>query len=264
MPVAAAAVGRDPYPAGVLTAVRPVAAPDDHRTGERHRVGGAIVTSDPTLGTMHPPQRRQHRARPQATPGAPTADTVAAVPVRAGEPREQADRWVGADRGYAAFVDAHLAELGRLAYLMTGDAAGADDLVADALLAAWQSWDRVTAADSPLAYVRGMVVKMAATRVRRLVRERAHLILLRADARSAVRSDPDTPAVVDVRTALRRLPAGQRACVVLRHGLGLSEEETARSLGVSVGTVKSQTSKAAARLRGLLAEPFDAEEGRRR
>jgi RNA polymerase sigma-70 factor (sigma-E family) len=142
-----------------------------------------------------------------------------------------------------------MTELSRLAFLLSGDRDAADDLAADALLAAWKQWERVRAADSSIAYVRGIVVNLASSRVRRLVRERSRLVLLRSDARSAHSHGPDTPAVIDLRRALQRLPRGQRACVVLRHGLGLSEAETAQALGISVGTVKSQTSKGAAQLR---------------
>ena len=155
---------------------------------------------------------------------------------------------------FHTFVERHLGELSRLAYLLSGDRDAADDLAADALLAAWQRWDVVQAADHRIAYVRGIVVKLASSRVRRLVRERARLVLLRADAQQASSTGPDTAAVVDVRAALRALPRGQRTCVVLRHGIGLSEAETAAVMGVSVGTVKSQTSKGAARLRRRLEE----------
>lgn len=152
-------------------------------------------------------------------------------------------------REFHDFVNAHMAELARLAFMLSGDRDAADDIAADALLAAWKQWERVRGADSSLAYVRGIVVNLAGSRVRRLVRERSRLVLLRSDARSATTQGPDTPAIVDLQKALRSLPRGQRACVVLRHGLGLSEAETARTLGISVGTVKSQTSKGAAALR---------------
>jgi RNA polymerase sigma factor (sigma-70 family) len=59
-------------------------------------------------------------------------------------------------------------------------------------------------------------------------------------------------AVVDVREALERLPMRRRACVILRHSLDLSERETAEALGISIGTVKSQTSKGLADLRRIL------------
>ena len=57
--------------------------------------------------------------------------------------------------------------------------------------------------------------------------------------------------------ALRSLPLGQRKVVVLRHYLGLSVEETAADLGISAGTVKSQTSDALAALRRALGAEFD-------
>ena len=59
-------------------------------------------------------------------------------------------------------------------------------------------------------------------------------------------------AVVDVRAALDRLPFRKRACVILRHAFDLSEKETALALGISVGAVKSQTSKGMAELERVL------------
>jgi RNA polymerase sigma-70 factor (sigma-E family) len=171
-----------------------------------------------------------------------------------------------AAQDFHAFVSAHMTELSRLAFLLSGDRDAADDLAADALLATWKQWERVCAADSSLAYVRGIVVNLASSRVRRIVRERSRLVLLRSDARMAQTNGPDTPAVIDLRRALQKLPRGQRACVVLRHGLGLSEAETAQALGISVGTVKSQTSKGAAQLRKYVgisdATPVELEQGR--
>jgi RNA polymerase sigma-70 factor (sigma-E family) len=152
---------------------------------------------------------------------------------------------------FECFVQRHGRELGRLAYLMLGDRDAADDLTGDAFLAAWQQWDMVRVADHPLAYMRRLVVNMAGTRIRRSVRERRGLLLFHGDA-ADVASGTDTAAVIDVRTALARLPARRRACVVLRYGFDVSEQEVARILGVSVGTVKSQTSKGVAQLRPLL------------
>jgi RNA polymerase sigma-70 factor (sigma-E family) len=152
---------------------------------------------------------------------------------------------------FHAFFEAHHRELARLAYLLTGDADAADDLAADAFVAAWNRWSRVRTADRPLAYVRRIVVHLAADRVRTLVRERARAGLLRAMFRDRS-DDPDVPAVLDVRAALQRLPMRKRACVVLRYAFDLSEQETARILGVSVGTVKSQTSRGVAELEQAL------------
>lgn len=154
---------------------------------------------------------------------------------------------------FDAFAHANLTSLSRLAYLLTGDGEAANDLVADALLATWRRWDVVSAADNPSAYVRATVVKMSATRVRRLVRERDRMRLVAAGQSETVLG-PDVAAVLDVREALTRLPRRQRECVVLRYGMGMSEADTALTLGISPGTVKSQTSKAAARLRNDLGQ----------
>ena len=70
--------------------------------------------------------------------------------------------------------------------------------------------------------------------------------------------DPDTAVVVDVRSALLRLPPRRRACLVLRHCFQLTEYEVAETLGVSVGTVKSQTSKAVAQFREQLGDAASA------
>ncbi|SDK22631.1 RNA polymerase sigma-70 factor, sigma-E family [Streptomyces indicus] len=152
---------------------------------------------------------------------------------------------------FHAFFEAHYAELSRLARLLTGDADGADDLAADALLALWHRWDRVRAADHPAAYARGVVANMARARIRSAVRERRRMTLFWS-GQSERSEDPDIPAVVDVQEALRLLPFRKRACVVLRHGFDLSEKDVAKALGISVGTVKSQTSKGMAELQRAL------------
>ncbi|MFE0474425.1 SigE family RNA polymerase sigma factor [Streptomyces sp. NPDC058947] len=152
---------------------------------------------------------------------------------------------------FHAFFERHYAELSRLAHLLTGEPDTADDLAADALLALWHRWDRVRAADHPAAYARGVVANLARTRIRSAVRERRRVALFWSQ-REENTENPDVPGVVDVQEALRRLPFRKRACVVLRHAFDLSEKDTALALGVSVGTVKSQTSKGMAELQRLL------------
>lgn len=152
---------------------------------------------------------------------------------------------------FDVFFDAHHRDLARLAYLLSGDQDAADDLTAEALTEAWKRWEQVTGSDVPLAYVRRIVVNLAASRVRRLVRERRGWRLLGA-VWSERTEEPDVAATADVRAALSRLPVRKRACVVLRHYYGLSEQETAATLGISVGTVKSQTSRGVAELAILL------------
>ncbi len=147
------------------------------------------------------------------------------------------------------FFERHYAELARFANLLTGEPA--DDLAADALVALWQRWDRLRGADHPLAYARGVVANMARERIRSAVRDRRRIALFWFRGPGQVEG-PDTAAVLDVRAALARLPFRKRACVVLRHALDLSEKETAAALAISVGTVKSQTSKGMAELEGIL------------
>ncbi|MEU6178200.1 SigE family RNA polymerase sigma factor [Streptomyces coeruleorubidus] len=152
---------------------------------------------------------------------------------------------------FHAFFERHYAELSRLAYLLTGESDTADDLAADALLALWHRWDRVRAADHPAAYARGVVANLARSRIRSAVRERRRIALFWSQREEST-ENPDVAGVVDVQEALRRLPFRKRACVVLRHAFDLSEKDTALALGVSVGTVKSQTSKGMAELQRLL------------
>lgn len=159
---------------------------------------------------------------------------------------------------FHAFFERHYAGLARFAYLLTGETDGADDLAADALVALWHRWDRVRTSGDRAAYARGVVANMARVRIRAAVRERRRIRSYWARRPDHVDA-PDVAAVLDVREALRSLPHRKRACVVLRHALDLSEQETAEALGVSVGTVKSQTSRGLAQLRALLGDRAAAE-----
>jgi len=154
----------------------------------------------------------------------------------------------GQDR-FEDFYNRHVDELARLAWLVLGDGADADDVAADALLAAWRQWDRVCASDRPIAYVRRMVVNIAVSRIRTRVRDRHRLIALVpwAAVDQVVEADPGVDQ--DLRAALLGLPPRRRACLVLRYAFDLPEQEVADLLQIAVGTVKSQTAKAAAQLR---------------
>lgn len=178
-------------------------------------------------------------------------------------PRVEHSRTVDVElarREFEVFFHRHHRELSRLAYLLSGDGTAAEDLTADALLAAWQRWPTIQEADQPFAYVRRILVNLAATRVRRLGVERRHAVLLLAAARETpARSDPGV--AVDVRAALMRLPLRRRTCVVLRHVFDLSEKVVAETLGVSVGTVKSQTFKGMAQLADMLAPHRQSDRG---
>jgi RNA polymerase sigma-70 factor (sigma-E family) len=148
----------------------------------------------------------------------------------------------GERAAFDTFFAEHYRELARFAYLLTGEHDAADDVAAEALAETWKHWPRVARADRPLAYVRRIVANLAADHTARLVRERRDWRLW-SHGRSDRIEAPDTAATVDLREALLRIPPRKRACVVLRYYYGLSEQETAATLGIAVGTVKSQSSR---------------------
>ncbi|MBL7628740.1 SigE family RNA polymerase sigma factor [Frankia sp. CN6] len=180
-----------------------------------------------------------------AFPPPPAHDLTGPAGGRTGARRAQAD--------FERFFEDHHRDLARLAFLLLSDREAAEEVTADALTSAWMHWDRVQAADNPLAYVRRSVANLAANRIRRSVLERSVLAKLGRQQTSQATTGPDVPAVIDLQWALDQLPARKRQCVVLRYGYDMSEAETADWLGISVGTVKSQTSKAVTELERLLA-----------
>jgi RNA polymerase sigma-70 factor (sigma-E family) len=144
---------------------------------------------------------------------------------------------------FAIFVQHRSDALLRTAYLLTHDRHLAEDLLQTALAKAWPRWSRIDG--SPEAYVRKVIVNTYATWWRRKWNGESPT----DDLPELSTIDHDRSEVNDLRTALGRLPKRQRAVVVLRFFEDLTEAETARILDCSVGTVKSQTSKALAKLR---------------
>ena len=150
---------------------------------------------------------------------------------------------------FADFVQRRSGALLRAAWLLTsGDWALAEDLAQTALGEVWRHWDRVGAMDAPDAYAHKVLVNTSLRWRRR-----------RWTGETAVAELPDRAAAsggyqqVDVREslrgALRELTARQRAVIMLRYFEDRTEAETAVIMGCSIGTVKSQASKALARLR---------------
>jgi RNA polymerase sigma-70 factor (sigma-E family) len=143
------------------------------------------------------------------------------------------------------FVAARSTALLRTAYLLTHDHGLAEDLLQTALAKSWFAWDRISG--EPEAYVRRVLVNTFSSWWRRKWNGE------HATADLPDRGVDDAADVVtaghDLWAALERLPRRQRAAVVLRYFEDLTEAQTADALGCSVGTVKSQTSKALAKLR---------------
>lgn len=158
---------------------------------------------------------------------------------------------------FQEFVLARRRSLLRSAWLLTGDWHAAEDLVQTALMRCYPHWHRV-AADNPDAYVRKAIANAHASLWRRSWRGERPTAELPDTPGSDEYGGADTRRVLAA--ALGRLPARQRAAVVLRYYEDLSEADTAAALGCSVGTVKSQTSKALATLRAHGIELSDSEQ----
>lgn len=152
----------------------------------------------------------------------------------------------------ALLYERHYRELVRLAFALTSDWDLAEELAQEAFVRVWRSWGNIRDQQSAPAYLRTTVVNLARRSLRHRLQER------RAWRGADDPGTADPGASVDLLRALARLPTRKRACVVLRYYLDLSEADTAAALGVSAGTVKSQTAKALRRLQRLLAEPGPA------
>lgn len=126
----------------------------------------------------------------------------------------------------------------RLACFLTQDRAAAEEIAQDAFAAMYTTWGR---AERPEAYLRTTVVNRCANWRRHLRVHRAKLPLL-------VTPDTSEDVFDHLADAVASLPFRQRAVVVLRYHLGLSEAEIADALGCRPGTVKSLASRALSRL----------------
>jgi RNA polymerase sigma-70 factor (sigma-E family) len=150
--------------------------------------------------------------------------------------------------GFPEYVAARQGTLLRAAYLMSGDRHHAEDLVQTALTKAWGRWAAVSRSDNVDAYMHRILVNtfLASTR-RRWWRERPAGDRFPDVPEREPYPDPgDREALLG---AVRLLPPRQRAVIALRFFLDQTEAATAVSLNCSVGTVKSHTARALARLR---------------
>ena len=153
------------------------------------------------------------------------------------------------DPDFSEFMAARWAPLYRTAYLLTGDRHEAEELLQAAMTRTCVRWSSIREKRAADAYVRRAMVHELASRWRRPRREYA----------AAELPDRGHGGGLDVRAdhlvlweEIRKLPARMRATLVLRYFEDLTEAATARELGVSVGSVKSQTHNALKRLRAAL------------
>jgi RNA polymerase sigma-70 factor (sigma-E family) len=141
----------------------------------------------------------------------------------------------------------HRLALVRLAFLLLGDAASAEDVVQDAFARAQAKWGRLRKSEAALGYLRSAVVNGARSTLRRRAvasRFRFPPIAVPSAEASALLAD-DSRAVV---VALRRLPRRHQEVLILRYWGGLSEKDIAAALGIAPGTVKSAASRGIAAL----------------
>lgn len=165
--------------------------------------------------------------------------------------RSTADRRQG-DAEFVDFVASAQRRLLHVGWLLTHDEHRAEELVQDALVRTYAAWHRVRK-DDAFSYTRRALMNASVDGWRRRRREQLTSdvpeLQLPASFEDGV---ADRGHLVD---ALQRLTARERRVVVSRYYLDLSEDAVATELGISVGTVKSTTSRALAKLRVQPAEP---------
>lgn len=163
---------------------------------------------------------------------------------------------VGPDRrtspdGFEEQFPALLAVAYRVAYRVLGDRDEAQDIAGEALARAYARWSSV--ADHAEPWVATVAGRAAIDVIRRRTTARR---FLRAAAPEPSREE-QPELRLDLQRALLALPVRQREVVVLRHLADRSEQETARALGLSPGTVKSHASRGLAALRAGLTQDLE-------
>ena len=153
------------------------------------------------------------------------------------------------DQEFADYFAARSISLRRLAFALSGDWHLADDLVQHTFLQLYRHWRRLEGQTLD-AYSRRTLVNAFLSHRRRYRRE--HVV---AEPPDGAAPDADPGGGEDIAAALSVLPPRQRALVVLRHLEDMSVADAAELLGITEGTVKSQTARALEKLRESLA-PF--------
>jgi RNA polymerase sigma-70 factor, ECF subfamily len=151
---------------------------------------------------------------------------------------------------FSAFYRSEYHAVVALAYALTGRAAVAEELAQDAFLVTHKNWERVSTYDAPAAFVRRVVANMAVSFGRRLAAEAR--ALARLAARSPKWSAPLEPPDADFWRSVRSLPRRQAQVLALRYLEDLPDDEIARILGCSEGTVRVQLHNGRVALAGRL------------
>jgi RNA polymerase sigma-70 factor (sigma-E family) len=152
---------------------------------------------------------------------------------------------------FEEFAETHGAGLVKLAFVVCGDHEQAQDAVQEALIRVYHRWSRIS---DPLAYARRTVVNATREDWRRDRRsDRLHRVIAQTPSGGESNDPQDrVPQRDALMAALDALPHAQRVVIVLRYDIQLSEAETASTLDIPIGTVKSRVNRALARLREVL------------
>jgi len=165
-----------------------------------------------------------------------------------------ADARADRDAQVSALFDQHFGRLRDLAYMILGDRDVAEELAMEAFVKTFSGWTRIRDVDRADAYLRRAVVNLCRSRIRRRsIEYRVNAVTYRREERRAPDWDPERHE--DARrvwAAVRDLPPRQRAAIVLRYMEDLNEREIAEALDCSVGTVRSQLSRARQKLKRSL------------
>ena len=162
----------------------------------------------------------------------------------------------GAEHHVTDLYRAHALGLARLALLMLGDPAEAQDIVQDAFLGLYRRWGTLASTDAAPGYLRASVLNGCRTALKRRSRVLRPAVFpggpefLESAEALAIQTEEQRAVLA----AVRRLPARQREALILRYYLDMTEDQAAAAMRVSRGTVKSATSRAVAAVGRMLKE----------
>lgn len=194
----------------------------------------------------------------ESRPGPGTVVTIAPAPRRlASQAAPGLPAWLEPEDpalAVTALYHEHALSLIRVAHIMLGSRAAAEDVVQDAFCGLYRRWAHLADKDKAIGYVRSSVLNGCRTALRRSrLQDRIMTYQPAAvSAEAAVLSSEERREVV---LALRRLPGRQREVLVLRYYLDLTDEQIASDLGIALSTIRSTRHRALASLERLLTEP---------
>lgn len=153
-----------------------------------------------------------------------------------------------------ALFEANYDKLCNLASLIMGDRHMAEEIVMEAMIKTYTGWGRIRDRSRSDAYVRRAVVNLCRSKIRRKgIEARVNALAHRTEELRPPDWDPESHETArEVWAAVRDLPPRQRACIGLFYMEGMSESEISDALGISVGTVRSQLSRARVKLKDAL------------